>query len=88
MFKTEDGEKQIEIPDFNHPGVLLEDKEEVEYIFKTINELPERQKTAILLKSIDGVSQKETANILNISEKALESLLSRARANLKKKLNK
>lgn len=86
VFKTEKGEKQIEIPDFSHPGVLLEDKEEVEFIFSKINELPDKQKSALILKTIEGVSQKEISAVLGVTEKAIESLLSRARANLKKKL--
>ena len=72
--------------DFNHPGIKLESKEAVKKIMEAINELPENQKTALILKSIEGLSQKEIAEILSIKEKALESLLSRARANLRKKL--
>lgn len=74
------------ISDVRHPGVLLEDKEAVEYIMKAINELPNNQKTAILLKTIDGLSQKEIAEVLETSVKAVEALLSRARKKLKIKL--
>lgn len=72
--------------DFDHPGIKVESKEAVEKIMKEINSLPENQKTALILKGIEGLSQKEIASILKIKEKALESLLSRARANLKKRL--
>jgi RNA polymerase sigma factor (sigma-70 family) len=72
--------------DFDHPGIKIESKEVVEKIMKEINSLPENQKTALILKGIEGLSQKEIASILKIKEKALESLLSRARANLKKRL--
>ncbi|MFM1875279.1 MAG: hypothetical protein RL266_1016 [Bacteroidota bacterium] len=71
---------------FNHPGVQLEDKERVAYIFACINELPERQKTALLLRSMEQLSQKEIAEVMALSEKAVESLLSRAKANLKQAL--
>lgn len=71
---------------FRHPGVLLEEQEAVEGIFRAINQLPEKQKTALVLKSLEGQSQKEIAAIMEISVKAVESLLSRAKANLKKKL--
>jgi RNA polymerase sigma-70 factor, ECF subfamily len=70
----------------NHPGIQLEDKEAINKILSAINELPENQKTAIILKSIEGLSQKEISQIMETSEKAVESLLSRARANLKTKL--
>ena len=72
--------------DFDHPGIKVESKEAVEKIMKEINSLPENQKTALILKGIEGLSQKEIASILKIKEKALDSLLSRARENLKKRL--
>ncbi|MCB0706441.1 MAG: RNA polymerase sigma factor [Saprospiraceae bacterium] len=75
------------LSDFKHPGVQLEDKEAVAYIFKNINDLPQQQKTALLLKVVEDLSQKEIAAILDISIKAVESLLSRARSNLQKKLD-
>ncbi len=68
---------------FDHPGVQLENKEATEHIFKAINQLPERQKTALLLKSMEELSQNEIAEVMELSLKAVESLLSRARANLK-----
>lgn len=80
-------EKIGTVVEFNHPGIILEEKESIEKIFKVINELSDNQKTAILLRAIEGLSQKEIADILNLSEKAVESLLSRARATLKTKLN-
>ncbi len=71
-------------PDFDHPGVKLEDKEAVQSIMKAIDILPENQKTALILKSMEGLTQKEIAAVLDIGEKAVESLLSRAKSNLKK----
>jgi len=71
--------------EFNHHGVELEQKEATEHIMKCIAELPENQQTAIILKSIEGLSQKEMTVIMEIGEKAIESLLSRARYNLKRK---
>ena len=73
---------------FRHPGVQLEDKEATERIFRYINELPAKQKTALILKTLEGLPQQEIAEIMKMSVKAVESLLSRARSNLKKKLKK
>jgi RNA polymerase sigma factor (sigma-70 family) len=70
----------------NHPGIQLEEKEAVTKILDLINQLPENQKTAVILKLIEGLSQKEVAKVMETSEKAVESLLSRARASLKTKL--
>jgi len=71
---------------FNHPGVQLENKEATERIYAAINQLPERQKTALLLKTMEGQSQNQIAEIMELSPKAVESLLSRSRANLKQLL--
>lgn len=86
IFDAADGYSLPVLSAFDHPGILLEDKEATEQILKQINALPTKQKTALLLKSIDGLPQREVAEVMDMSEKAVESLLSRARASLKKKL--
>ncbi len=80
--------KEDDSIEFNHPGVVLEQKEAVSEILNQLNQLPPKQKGALLLKVIDGLSQKEIAEVLDLSEKAVESLLSRARVNMKKQLNR
>jgi RNA polymerase sigma-70 factor (ECF subfamily) len=72
---------------FNHPGILLEQKETVGIIFQHINLLPNKQKTVLILSKLEQKSQKEIAEIMNLSVKAVESLLHRAKTNLAKKLN-
>ena len=72
--------------EFNHPGIELEQKEATQNIMNKIAQLPQKQQTALILKSIEGLSQKEISVIMEISEKAIESLLSRARSSLKEKL--
>ncbi len=69
---------------FDHPGVQLEDREALENLFKKINQLPGNQRTALVLKHMDDLPQREIAEIMGISEKAVESLLQRAKMNLKK----
>lgn len=80
------GEVEIHPPDFDHPGVLLENKEALERLFKQINELPEQQKTALILRYLDDLSPPDIAEILQTSVKAVESLLQRAKQNLGKRL--
>lgn len=75
----------VHYTNFDHPGVQLESKEEVEKLFAVINGLPENQKTAILLVRMEGLSQKEVADIMEMSVKGVESLLSRAKENIEKK---
>jgi RNA polymerase sigma-70 factor (ECF subfamily) len=48
--------------------------------------LPERQRSAIVLSHYEGHTQAEAAQLLGVSEGALESLLSRARAALRQTL--
>ncbi len=77
----------LPISDFDHPGILLEDKEALQQIFEHINTLPERQKIALILKVMDDLSIREIGDIMQLSEKAIESLLSRAKKKLKKILD-
>ena len=74
-------------PDFEHPGVLLENKEKSKILFKTIQSLPDNQKTAFILCYVEDLPQQEVADIMEISLKAVESLLQRAKKNLRKKLD-
>lgn len=76
-----------ETPDFNHPGVQLDRKEEASILFKLVNTLPENQKTAFLLNKIDDLSYAEIAGIMELSPSAVDSLLQRAKQNLRKKIN-
>ena len=66
----------------DHPGLVLEHKEALERIFDCINQLNEREKTVIVLAKIEGLSTKETADIMKLSPKAVESLFQRAKKKL------
>jgi RNA polymerase sigma-70 factor, ECF subfamily len=70
----------------NHPGIETEDKEALQNLLQIIYTLPENQKTAIILSKIEDRPQKEVAEIMNISLKAVEALLQRAKQNIQKKL--
>lgn len=74
------------VSDFNHPGIELQNKEAMEILMAKIHQLPENQKTVIILLKIEDLSQKQVAIIMNISESAVESLFQRAKTNLKKTL--
>ncbi len=86
LFHKETGEVLHEKPDFIHPGIVLERREQSKYLFKAIDGLVENQKTVFILTHIEDLPQKEVAEIMNISLKAVESLLQRAKANLRKAL--
>ena len=88
LFHPETNEPVTETAHFNHPGIVAEDKEKLQQLLLCINELPENQKTALILVKIEDRTQKEAAEIMNTSVKAVESLLQRAKQILAKKLNK
>lgn len=73
-------------PDFHHPGVKLDNKEKSTVLFKAIEKLPQNQKTAFVLHKIEGVSYQQISEIMNTSVSSIESLLHRAKNNLKKNL--
>lgn len=69
--------------DFQHPGVLLENKDKSAHLFKALRELPENQYSVFILKQMEGMPQKEIAVVMGISEKAVESLFQRAKGKLR-----
>ena len=84
----EDNTPTLELPDFHHPGVSLDNKEKASILFKAIKELPENQQIAFILNKIEGLSYQEVAEIMKTSLSAVESLLHRARINLREFLKK
>jgi RNA polymerase sigma-70 factor (ECF subfamily) len=77
-----------EIPANNDftPYEHLENKEYAKIIADTLDEMKDKYKTAFVLKYMDGMSQKEIAQIMECSEKAVEGILARAKIILKEKL--
>lgn len=73
----------LEVSSFMHPGIRLESKEQMELLFRGINELPESQKEALILAKLEQMSMKEIAEVMKTSPKAVESLLSRAKTNFR-----
>lgn len=73
--------------EMNHPGVLIENQEGTAFIFSCINELPGNQKTALILHKIEQLPLAEIAVIMELSPKAVESLVQRAKINLLKKID-
>ncbi len=65
---------------------MIELKRKKENIDAYIGELPESQQTALALCFYEGVSNREAAEIMGLSVKALESLLMRAKTSLRRKL--
>lgn len=84
-----DGNEPIwELPDFHHPGVALEKKENAAKLFRAINQLPDQQKAAFTLHKLEGLSYQEVSDVLETTVPAVESLMHRAKQNLRKMLEK
>ena len=60
----------------------ISDREELERLWAAIADLPANLKEPLVLRTIEGLSQAETAEVLGISEKAVETRLYRARSRL------
>lgn len=76
----------IDPADFIHPGVKAEKKEMSVALFKAIGNLPEQQKAAFVLSRVEGLNHKEVSEVIGTTVPAVESLLQRAKLNLRKNL--
>jgi len=65
------------------PLIQVIDNEESRAVARGMAALPERQRAAIALFHMEGLSGREAAQAMGVSEKAFESLLVRARKALK-----
>jgi RNA polymerase sigma factor (sigma-70 family) len=79
---------EITVPDFHHPGVAAEQKENAKVLFAAVKKLPENQQAAFMLNKAEGLSYNDIAQVLGISESAVDSLLQRAKQNLRKMIDK
>jgi len=80
-------ENLVTAPDnspFYHPGVQLENKERTAILFKAIKKLPVNQRMAFTLNKVEYLSYQEIAEIMKVSVSSVESLLFRAKQNLRK----
>ena len=84
----ENNEPIYEVPDFNHPGVAMDQKENAAKLFKAIDQLPENQKVAFTLHKLEDLSYQEISEVMQTSVSAVESLMHKAKQNLKKILEK
>ncbi|WP_462251836.1 RNA polymerase sigma factor [Ekhidna sp.] len=88
IYKRDSGEILHDAPDFEHPGVTLENKENAKLLFQAIEALSDNQQTAFILTQVEGLPQNEVAEIMGLTRKSVESLLQRAKANLRVELKK
>lgn len=70
----------------DNPEEIIINKEHKEWVQRALGSLPENQRSAIVLSKYEDLPQKEIAEILNITEGAVEALIQRAKKNLREKL--
>lgn len=82
------GENRDEVnpPTYDHPGIVLENRERARILHWAISQLPDKQQIAFTLHKLDGMSHQEISEVMTLSISAVESLIFRARRNLRNKL--
>jgi RNA polymerase sigma-70 factor (ECF subfamily) len=78
-----------EVPERAEPATQLSEMEARDVSHRVdaaLKDLPDRQRMALTLFHYEGLSQVEVGRIMGISDEAVESLLARARRNLKEAL--
>ncbi len=80
------GNEEFHAPDFQHPGIILERKESAAGLFSALKKIPDKQRAAFTLHKLEGLSYQEIAAVMNTTLAAVESLMGRAKANLRKEL--
>jgi len=72
--------------DGERPSEIIMRQERADSVRAAIEALPVRQRTALVLQHYEGLSYEEIAQALDCSVRAVDSLLVRAKANLKEQL--
>lgn len=83
IFDSEGAKLAVDKPHFQHPGVLMENQERAQILFLAIEKLPDKQKTAFVLHKLEDLPYLEIAEIMELSLASVESLLFRAKQNLR-----
>ncbi len=68
----EELKEQVASNEIGALGLLIETERDV-YVKKALSEVPERQRTTILLRTFEGLSCQETAEIMDCSEGAVKA---------------
>lgn len=86
IFESEGAKLAVDQPHFQHPGILMENRERAQILFLAIEKLPDKQKTAFVLHKLEDLPYNEIAEVMELSLASVESLLFRAKQNLRQYL--
>lgn len=87
-FQDEEGEHPYEPEDSAQPTDSLEQQERAAILRDAVATLPENQRVAITLNQYEGLNYTDVAGIMGTTVSAVESLLHRAKKNLRKRLTR
>lgn len=85
-YKNEEKDSEESFVNYEHPGVESEKRELSKILLREIDKLPDNQRIAFVLNKIEHLSYKEISDVMDTSVASVESLISRAKTNLKKRL--
>lgn len=86
MFLWDDASATAAPDDSPNPEAIAGDRHALDALRQEIARLPAKLRDVLVLRTIEGLSQAETAEALGITIKAVETRLARARARLAEKL--
>ena len=86
LFNSENEHLQIPAPEQSNPEKIFTDDDRKKILDWALNSLAENQRVAFTLSKYDELSYKEIADTMGTSVSSVESLIHRAKSNLKKKL--
>ena len=88
LFDRDEAEERFAAPDHTSPHHELENRERAEILHQALGTLPDNQRIAFTLSKYEEMSYEEISLIMNTSVPSVESLIHRAKTNLKKKLTR
>ena len=79
-------DEKVERPDItSNPFERMIQKDKLDIVRRMINELPEKQRSCLQLRDIEGKAYKEIADILSITEEQVKVNIFRARQTVKQR---
>ncbi|BAU28879.1 RNA polymerase sigma-70 factor (ECF subfamily) [Aneurinibacillus soli] len=86
VYLEDSNEQPDRVADMRLPEAELLRTERVHLVREAINRLPEKQRTALILREYEQLDYKEIADILDSTVSSVKSLLFRARTSIKQQL--
>lgn len=89
FFDKDGDEVEMELPDERNvsPDTTMINDERRRAVAKAITTLPEKYRTAVILRDVEGRSYEEISQVLGLSDGTVKSRINRARNLLKEKLS-